>query len=326
MHLFSPTITLIIYIIQAQLYNTKFIDVNMAFTSIAIISIIYMPANYLFVFMAKAATVVTAFDRIQTYLLSPDRKDMREILDKQYINDGSGTTDDSLDGIVVNIDHATIRPASTADPVLRNISTALKKGDIVVVSGAVGTGKTTLAKTLLGDLPPDSGIIQTAYRSVAYCSQTAWLINGTIKETICGLSDDNEALDKEWYKRVIYACDLEEDFDQMPDGDQTIIGSRGITLSGGQKQRVVSISIYACIIFYLLLTLNMIQALARAVYARRSLIILDDVLSALDIITEQHIIDNLIGPNGLFKELGTTVILITHTSKVIPDVSPCQIY
>jgi len=57
------------------------------------------------------------------------------------------------------------------------------------------------------------------------------------------------------------------------------------------------------------------QALARAVYARRNLIILDDVLSALDATTERHIVDNLIGPHGLFKELGATVLLITHASK-----------
>ena len=58
----------------------------------------------------------------------------------------------------------------------------------------------------------------------------------------------------------------------------------------------------------------MIQALARAVYAHRNMIILDDVLSALDATTERHIVDNLIGPKGLFKELGTTVLLITHAS------------
>ncbi len=48
-------------------------------------------------------------------------------------------------------------------------------------------------------------------------------------------------MDEVWYKKVIHVCDLEEDLDQMPDGDQTVIGSRGITLSGGQKHRIVSI-------------------------------------------------------------------------------------
>jgi ATP-binding cassette subfamily C (CFTR/MRP) protein 1 len=54
------------------------------------------------------------------------------------------------------------------------------------------------------------------------------------------------------------------------------------------------------------------QALARAVFARKSMIILDNVLSALEVTTERKIVDNLLGPHGLLKELGTTVILITH--------------
>lgn len=63
------------------------------------------------------------------------------------------------------------------------------------------------------------------------------------------------------------------------------------------------------------------QALARSVYARCSLVILDDVLSALDANTARHIVESLIGPNGLFKKLGTTVVLITHASKSFPETS-----
>ncbi len=205
LHLFSPAITLIIYAIQAQLRGAKSIDVNMAFTSLAIIDLVATPANIILGILPSAASVIAAFDRIQKYLLSPDREDKREFLDKRYANGDSGghangnapavangadisastaaafKAGDSLDRVAINIDHVTIRPASTADPVLRNISTDLKKGNLVVVSGAVGTGKTTLAKALLGDLPPDSGVIQTAHGSIAYCSQMAWLINGTSK-------------------------------------------------------------------------------------------------------------------------------------------------
>lgn len=82
---------------------------------------------------------------------------------------------------------------------------------------------------------PDSGVIQAAHESIAYCSQTAWLINGTIKDAICGPPGDDSALDGEWYERVVRACDLKEDLDQMPGGDQTVIGSRDVSLSGGQK-------------------------------------------------------------------------------------------
>jgi len=238
LYLFSPAITLVAYAIQAELRGAKSIDVEMAFTSLAIINLVSSPANLLVSIVPEIAGIIAALDRLQTYLLSPDRDDKREFLDKRY-TDGSTTPPD--EAVAMNIDHATIRPASTADPVLKDISTSLKKGHLVVVSGAVGTGKTTLAKALLGDLPPDSGVIQTAYGSVSYCSQTSWLINGTIQDAVLGPPGGDAALDPEWYKRVLHACDLEEDLAQMPDGDQTVIGSRGITLSGGQKQRVVSI-------------------------------------------------------------------------------------
>jgi len=237
LYLFSPSITLVAYAIQAQVRGAKSIDVNMAFTSLAIINLVSSPASMLVDTATQAASILAALDRIQKYLLSPDREDRREFLSKQYTNGGTALPGDP---VAINVDHVTIRPASTADPVLRDISTALKKGHLVIVSGAVGTGKTTLAKALLGDLPPDSGAIQTAYGSIAYCSQIAWLINGTIQEAIRGPPGDDTTLDEEWYKRVVHACDLEEDLNQLPDGDQTVIGSRGITLSGGQKQRVVS--------------------------------------------------------------------------------------
>jgi ATP-binding cassette, subfamily C (CFTR/MRP), member 1 len=244
LHLFSPAITLIVYAIQAELRGVKSIDVNKAFTSLAIIDIVSTPANTLLGVLPDTASVIAAFDRIQTYLLSPSREDKREFLYKQYANGNSGNhaasaVSGSLDRVAINIDRVTIRPATTADPVLRDISTAFKKGNLVIVSGAVGTGKTTLVKAILGDLPPDSGAIQTTYGTIAYCSQTAWLINGTIKEAICGPPGNDSELDEEWYRRVVHACDLEEDFNQIPGGDATVIGSRGITLSGGQKQRVV---------------------------------------------------------------------------------------
>ena len=267
---FSPAITLIIYAIQAQIRGTKSIDVNIAFTSLAIIEMVSMPANTLLSTLPEAASLLAGFDRIQKYLLSPDREDKREFLNKQYANrepadraNGSFPTilneaetlastapasraSDKLHRVAINVDHVTIRPASTANPVLEDISATLNKGDLVVISGAVGTGKTTLVKALLGDLPPDTGVIQVVEESVAYCSQTAWLINGTVKEAICGPLSDGIGVDDEWYKRVVHACDLEEDLDQMPERDQAVIGSRGITLSGGQKQRVVGTFLQGC--------------------------------------------------------------------------------
>lgn len=259
--LFSPAVTLILYAAQAQLRGGKAIDVNLAFTSLAVIGMVTGPANYIIVLMPNFAMFFAAYDRVQKYLLSPDREDKREHLDKRYSNASQGevvshisaptsdseSTDATLigesqteDSVAISVENATIRPASTAEPALKDISTTFRVGSLIVCSGAVGTGKTTLAKALLGDLPPDSGVIKTAFGSIAYCSQTAWLINGTIKDIIRGPPGDASELDEAWYRKVLHACDLEEDLHQLPDGDETMIGSRGITLSGGQKQRVVS--------------------------------------------------------------------------------------
>lgn len=260
--LFAPAVTLIVYAIQAELRGGQAIDVKTAFTSLAVIGMVTAPANSIIVIMPNFAIFFAGYERIQKYLLSPDREDKRVFSDKRYTNGSHGgaansssmpssespsTTvtlngDDQVDDdAAISITDASIRPASTAEPVLKDVNTTFRKGSLIVCSGAVGTGKTTLAKALLGDLPPDSGVIKTAFGSIAYCSQTAWLINGTIKDIIRGPPGDDTELDESWYKRVLHACDLVDDLEQLPDGDETVVGSRGITLSGGQKQRVVCI-------------------------------------------------------------------------------------
>ncbi|CAK7217999.1 hypothetical protein SBRCBS47491_003357 [Sporothrix bragantina] len=311
LHLFSPALTLIVYAIQAQLRGAKSIDVEMAFKSLAIVELVASPANTLLSFFPEVASVLAASDRIREYLLGPTRHDARVIPDEQ-----TSYTDDVN---IVTMDHVTVRPTTTAEPILRDINTRIKGGQVVVISGGVGTGKTSLVKAILGDLKPEpGGVIKIAIRSIAYCSQTPWLANGTVRQAIRGplLNNDNDSendeddeddtsnnihYDDDWYRRVIHACDLEQDFALMPHGDETLVGSQGTALSGGQKQRI-----------------NYTQALARAVYARRDVVILDDVLSALDATTERHIVENLIGPGGLSKELGTTVVLVTHKRSLGP--------
>ena len=241
---------------QAKLRGSSGLDVNTAFTSIAIIGMVTLPANMFMVLLVNLASIISSADRVQKYLLTPDRVDQRIFTkSSQHAVNGSyqanGDTealaqqlsvdDDSEEDSILTIDEATVRPAPTADPVLKSINLAVKPGSLVVCSGAVGTGKTTLAKAILGDLPPDSGVISASIGRIAYCAQSPWLINGTVKRLICG-PDSQGQVDEEWYRKVVQACDLEEDLEQLPNGDETIIGSRGITLSGGQRQRVVSIA------------------------------------------------------------------------------------
>lgn len=111
-------------------------------------------------------------------------------------------------------------------------------GTLVLVIGPVGSGKSTLLKGLAGETPVSDGDYFIEYPDIAFCDQTPWLVNASIKENIVGNS--KFGLDNEWYRTVINACSLDIDFMKMSDGDQTQVGSQGDKLSGGQKQRIVS--------------------------------------------------------------------------------------
>ncbi|PVH75176.1 ABC transporter [Cadophora sp. DSE1049] len=304
--IFSPAVTLIIFSIQAEILGVKSIDVEVAFISLAIIGLVTSPANTLLVMSAHMASAIASFDRIQTYLSGPSREDKRELV-RQKQSSGFDLSshlrpERSVDELchedaAISVTDASIRPVYTPNFVLQNLNMKVKKGSFTICCGPVGSGKTSLVKALLGDLPPEKGVIMTAFGLVAYCSQAPWLPNGTIKQIIQGAIDVDENSNQTWYQRVVEACDLGEDLRQLLDGDKTVVGSRGITLSGGQKYRV---------------------ALARAIYAHKDMVILDDVLSALDATTQSRIVGHLFGSNGLFKELGATVLLITHATRFLP--------
>ncbi|CAE7559216.1 ABCC2 [Symbiodinium sp. CCMP2592] len=162
----------------------------------------------------------------------------------------------------------------------------LRRGDLFLVLGKVGSGKSTLLQGILGETHCSSGLLSVS-DGIAYCAQQPWIRNETLMDNILF----GEELDTEWYDQVLAACGLGPDLKQLPYGDQTEIGERGVTISGGQKQRV---------------------ALARAVYQRKcSMVILDDVFSALDAHTSSHIIKALFhGQKGLLRD--RAVLLASH--------------
>ena len=109
--------------------------------------------------------------------------------------------------------------------------------------------------------------------------------------------------DSEWYNAVMHACALDEDVRLFPLGDQTLIGSNGISLSGGQKQRL---------------------AIARAVHAKKEVAIFGDVFSGLDATTERHIFDRLFGPAGLLRLNHTTNSSDTYSKSSPKGRSDCS--
>jgi ABC-type multidrug transport system fused ATPase/permease subunit len=168
---------------------------------------------------------------------------------------------------------------------LKNLNITFSKGELNLIVGPIGSGKSSLLLGLLGEMHLVSGqFFLPRDEEVAYVSQTAWLQNATIRDNILF---GNE-FDEERYWKVVEACALKVDLDLFEAGDRTEVGEKGITLSGGQKQRL---------------------ALARAVYSPAQTLLLDDVLSALDVHVGKYIFQNCITGDLL---RGRTVILVTH--------------
>eukprot|EP00753_Platysulcus_tardus_P008155 PLAT157.1.p1 GENE.PLAT157.1~~PLAT157.1.p1 ORF type:complete len:1459 (-),score=711.94 PLAT157.1:104-4480(-) len=171
---------------------------------------------------------------------------------------------------------------------LSGVTLQLAPGSFTVVTGAVGVGKSSLLAALLGDMPLVDGNV--AYNGrVAYCPQTPWIFNGTLRENVL------MGADMRWddYKRALQLAQLSSDLAILVAGDQTGIGSRGVNLSGGQKARV---------------------ALARAIYADADIYLLDDVLSSVDAHVGRRIFHDCL----LEALAGKTRLFITHATQFAP--------
>ena len=172
---------------------------------------------------------------------------------------------------------------------LEDINFVAHKGELSCVVGRVGSGKSSLLQAILGDIWKINGEV-AVHGSTAYVAQQSWVMNASVKENIIF----GHRWDSHFYERTIQACALSDDLKTLPDGDQTEVGERGISLSGGQKARL---------------------SLARAVYARADVYLLDDCLSAVDQHVGRHLIDNVLGPRGLLG--GKTRILATNSIPVL---------
>lgn len=158
---------------------------------------------------------------------------------------------------------------------LSNINIESKKGHLDCIVGKVGSGKSSLLQSILGDLYKLDGEVRV-HGKVAYAPQIPWIMNGTVKENIIF----GHKFDPDFYDSVIKACALNIDLKILPKGDRTEVGEKGISLLGGQKARL---------------------SLARAVYARADVYLFDDPLSAVDEHVGKHLTDHVLGPQGLLR-------------------------
>ncbi len=182
-------------------------------------------------------------------------------------------------------------PGRESRPVLRNLSLSIPAGATVGVYGPVGSGKSTLLRLLsrLDNPPPGTVLVDgvdvrdidlAAYReALCVVPQVPFLFSETIRENI-GFGAPDEQV-----RAAVQAAALDTDVASLPDGLGTVVGERGIALSGGQRQRV---------------------ALARALLRDARIVLLDDVLSAVDHGTEQALIGTLRG------RAGATRLVVSH--------------
>ena len=170
-----------------------------------------------------------------------------------------------------------------------DMNVEMKRGLCAIV-GPVGSGKSTLLNVISGELELDAGSF-TINGSISYAAQEPWLFQGSVRSNIVFV----EEFDEQRYRKVVEVCALERDFKLLPQGDATIVSEKGSSLSGGQKARV---------------------NLARAIYKRSDIYLLDDPLSAVDTHVGKHIFERCIEEFLADK----ICVLVTHQLQYLKNV------
>lgn len=272
-------VSIITFAVYVSISSTPLTS-QIAFVAISLFSLLQFPMAIFPNVITSIIEASVSLYRIQDYLSSEEidisaieRQDFRKL----------ENWNPSIP--LVEIDHASFK-WDTASPHndLTDITLSVQKGTLTAIVGRVGTGKSTLISAMFGDNFKVSGKV-ILRGNIAYVPQQPWIMNATVRDNITfGLK-----WDPTFYEQVIESCCLKLDLKMLSDDDLTEIGERGINLSGGQKARI---------------------SLARALYARADIYLLDDPLSAVDAHVGRHLFDYVIGPNGLLKNKAR--ILVTH--------------
>lgn len=274
------------------------------FSSMAIFNSLRSPLTYLPVCLGMAVDAWASMQRIQEYLLEEEHEvfevdptlesaihieDATFTWEKQVSNGSVPAAGNKISGKMETEKHGS--SATLVDEEqpfsLNHVNMDINRGELIAIIGGVGSGKTSLLSALTGDMRKTDGSVVWG-GTKAVCAQYAWIQNATVKDNIIFGSQ----VDEEWYRIVVHACSLTTDFETLPNGDATEIGERGINLSGGQKQRI---------------------SLARAVYSKADILLLDDPLSAVDPYVGKFIFETAIC--GLLSH--KTRVLATHQMHVL---------
>eukprot|EP01117_Protostelium_nocturnum_P014432 TRINITY_DN5489_c0_g2_i1.p1 TRINITY_DN5489_c0_g2~~TRINITY_DN5489_c0_g2_i1.p1 ORF type:complete len:1368 (+),score=525.16 TRINITY_DN5489_c0_g2_i1:158-4261(+) len=251
-----------------------YLTAPVAFATIALITALREPIAFLGQHITVAVAAYIAVNRISAFLSLEEVDAIEQSVDEVSavrINNASFSWDLSND-----------------QPTLRNINFQVKHKELVGVVGPVGSGKSSLASAIIGDIKKVSGGL-SLWGKTAFTSQQAWIMNATVKDNILF----GKEYDKNRYEAVVRCCALQHDFEQFSEGDASELGEKGINLSGGQKQRL---------------------SLARAVYQDADIYVFDEPLGAVDSSVAKWIFEECI--TKFLKD--KTRVLITHQLQFLP--------
>ncbi|KAM3556787.1 hypothetical protein ARSEF4850_005364 [Beauveria asiatica] len=244
---FAPLWGFGVFILLARSRNTQTLTEPIIFPALTLYELSDQPTVNIPDALEHAQTILNCFERIRHYLVADEQGDSNTDLEHAESKvsgsnekDESSTTSSQEKHAVVEENvkadvsqkndlpstdtiftarNATAGYSSEKEPVLKALTFDVAKFKTTMVIGPVGCGKSTLLRLLLGEVP-----------------ETSWIFRGTTRDNIVGLS----TWDEPRYKSVVQACCLSADFDILPNGDRTEVGTRGSHLCGGQQMRVMT--------------------------------------------------------------------------------------
>lgn len=245
-HIFCQFLIFAAYAIVAKVQGNGSFSVSQAVTALTGLQLLGAPLASLLSAIPAGWASLGCFTRIQEFLLQDDRTDHRDILDAYSIPAQNSFPQSgeielrSLSGgqerTAFRIEVSSFGWSESLPDMVKEVTAEIDpQTNLTICCGPVGCGKSTFLKGLLGETPKISGRLSVISSQIAYCDQTPWIISGSIRDNIVVAAE----FDDVWYQSVVHACSLDTDIRRMPEGDATVVGSKGVKLSGGQKQRLV---------------------------------------------------------------------------------------
>ncbi|KAF8340537.1 metal resistance protein YCF1 [Cantharellus anzutake] len=271
--------------VSAAYAGDRPLTADIIFPCISLFMLLQFPLGMFAMITTAAISASVSASRMRQFLLAPELQEDARVSHAPPEESSDTVTPQHLasgDKAVSFKDGEFKWLREAVNPTLEDINLVVNMGELVGVFGRVGCGKTSLLSAIVGEMMKTDGTVDV-FGSVAYAPQNPWIMSATVRDNITFF----RRFDPDFYEIVLEACALKPDLALLPDGDMTEVGEKGITLSGGQRARI---------------------SLARCVYARADVYLLDDVLAAVDAHVSRHLFDKVIGPRGLLSQKARIVV------------------